>query len=125
MDEREIPIPEIDLSSFFKDVVWSALVKLATARLIAALPFLGWGPIGWITGAIVGMVGSAVYDAMEEAFNLQKIAFKNESFQKEFDSASVKLKLVAKDYGTESEEFKKQRESNVQALRKLVRFDNP
>ena len=120
---EEKSLPEIDLSSFLKDVAWAALIKLATARLVAALPFLGWGPIGWITGAVVAMVGNALYDAMAEAFTMQMIQFKNESMQRQFATASVKLQLIARDFGTESVEFKNARKENVAALSKLVRFD--
>ncbi len=121
MDAIEVPL-EIDLSSFIHDVAWAALVKFATSRLIAALPFLGWGPIGWITGAIVAMVGNVIFDAMAEAFDMQMIAFKNEALQHQFDTATVKLKIVARAYGTESVEFKKEREASVQALSKFVHF---
>ena len=128
MDEvkiQAVALPDIDLPAFLKDVAWAALVKMATARLIAALPFLGWGPIGWITGAVVAMVGSAVYDAMAEAFTLQMIGFKNEANQKAYDTASVKLKLIARDFGVESEEFKKARLENVKTLSALIRFGIP
>lgn len=123
MDKEKVPLPEIDLGSFIKDVAWAALVKLATARLIAALPFLGFGPLGWITGAVVAMVGSAVYDSMAEAFNLTHISFKNEAAQRAYDTASVKLKLIARDFGIESEEFKTLRAENVKALSALIKFD--
>lgn len=122
MDEEKVSLPEIDLSEFIKDVAWAALVKLATQKLIAALPFLGWGPMGWITGAVVGMVGSAVYDAMAEAFNLQMLNFNNEAYQRQYDSASVKLRIIARDFGTESEEFKKARKENAEALSRLIKF---
>ncbi len=121
MGETEIS-PQIDYASFLKDVVWVALVKLATAKLISALPFLGWGPIGWITGLVVGMVGAAVYDAMDEAFRLQMIQFKNEKFQREYDTASVKLKIVALNHGIDSPQFREERKKNVEALSKLVSF---
>lgn len=122
MGEKQIQTEGVDLTPILKDVIWAALVKLATARLIAALPFLGWGPMGWITGAIVGIVGAAVYDAMAEAFKLEMIEFKNEKFQREYDTAAVKLKIVAKNHGIDSPEFKAERKKNVEALSKLISF---
>lgn len=121
MDEKALP--ELDLGDFLKDVVWGAVVKVATARLIAALPFLGWGPMGWITAGIVAVVGNVVYEAMEEAFNLQKIVFKNDGFQKAYDTVSVKLKIIAHNYGVDSEEFKAARRANLLALQQLAKFD--
>jgi len=120
---EEKALPDIDLSSIIKDVAWAALVKLATARLIAALPFLGWGPMGLITGAVVAMVGSAVYDAMADVFNLQVIPFKNEALQRQYDTETVKLKIIAHNYGVDSEEFKKAKKDAVAVLARLAKFD--
>ncbi len=126
MDKEEIqPTTDLDFSQFLKDVAWAALVKFATARLIAALPFLGWGPMGWITGIVVSMVGAAVYDAMAEAFKLEMIEFRNEQFQRQWDTESVKLKIVAKNKGVDSPEFKEQRKKSVESLTKLVSFTQP
>ena len=113
---------EIDFSKFLKDVVFAAVIKLATQMLISALPWLGWGPMGWITGLVVSIVGNVIYDAMDEAFRLQMIQFKNDKFQREWDSASVKLKIVAMNHGVDSPEFKEERKKNVEALTKLVSF---
>ncbi len=121
MGEEKVSLPEIDLSSFIKDVVWQAVIKFATQKLLGWLPaWLIGGPVGWIVGAVVAMVGSAVYDAMAEAFNLQMIVFKNEGLQREFDSSSLKLKLIARDKGIDSFEFRKARLENVEKLSRLV-----
>jgi hypothetical protein len=114
---------EIDFSKLFKDVVFAALIKVATQSLISALPFLGWGPIGWITGLVVSIVGSAIYDALDEAFRLQMMVFKNEAYQKQWDTASVKLKIAYKNYGPDSPEYKKARKENVEALTNLISFN--
>lgn len=122
MGQEQVQTEGLDFSKFLKDVAWAALVRLATQNLIAALPFLGWGPLGWITGAIVGIVGAAVYDAMAEAFKLEMIEFRNEQFQRQWDTASVKLKIIAKNHGIDSPQFKEERKKNVEALSKLVSF---
>lgn len=117
------PVEGLDIGDVFKDLVWGALVKLALQRLFVALPFLGWGPIGWIVGIVAGMVAEALYEVMREAVDLQVIAFRNSAARKEFDSAGVKLKIIARDHGIESPEFQEARDTYRDTLRKLVVFN--
>lgn len=118
----EDQIQAIDAGDLFHDLVWLAIVKLVTGRLIAMIPFLGWGPLGIFTGWVVGVVMGWVYDAVKMAVELQLIHLKNEEHQRAFDSASLKLKLVARTHGVNSQEFKKAREENAKALAVFVTF---
>jgi hypothetical protein len=86
------------------------------------VPFLMWGPVGMITGFIVGKILDLVYDAVKMAVNLEVIRFKNEGLQKEFDSASLKLKLIARDKGVTSPEFLSARENHKKKLSEFVKF---
>ena len=81
-----------DLSGLFKDLLWDNLIKLALSNLFAAVPFLGWGPVGWFVTYIVTKYSDQFYAVMEMHFDLQAIAFKNEELRLAYDSASVKLK---------------------------------
>ena len=118
----EEQIQAVDAGDLFKSFVWDAIVKLVVGRLIAMIPFLGWGPIGIFTGWVVGIVMGWVYDAVKMAIDLQVIHFRNEEHQKAFDSASLKLKLIARDKGIHSPEFLIARQENAKALAVFVTF---
>lgn len=111
-----------DIGDIFKDLVWGALVRLALSKLFAAVPWLGWGPIGVIVGWIAGMLAEQLYDAMKMAVDLQLIYFKNEKLRRAFDDASVKLKIIAKDKGITSLEFQEARKAHRETLGRLVQF---
>lgn len=115
-------ILEINAGDLFKDLVWSAVIKAATNALTKAIPFLAMGPMPLITGLVVGLVGDFVYDQLKDAYNFQSVSFKNDQHRKEFDSAAIKLKLIARDKGINSDEFKTARQQYGDALAKFIRF---
>ncbi len=115
-------ITEIAVGDLFKDLVWGAIIKAATNALIKAIPFLAWGPMPMITGLIVGLVGDFLYDQLKDVYNFHSVSIKNEAHRKEFDSAGLKLKLIARDKGIDSDEFKTAREAYRESLAKFVRF---
>jgi len=126
MGETENPktgILEINAGDLFKDLVWSAIIKAATSALTKAIPFLAFGPMPLITSLVVGLVGDFVYDQLKDVYNFQSVAIKNEMHRREFDSAGLKLKLIARDKGIQSDEFKEARQKYADALAKFVRFD--
>ena len=112
-----------DIGDIFKDLIWDTLVKVALMKLFAAVPWLGWGPVGVLVGWIAGMLADALYEALRLAVDLQMITFKNEAHRRAFDDAGVKLKLIAKDKGIESPEFKEARVRHREALAVFVKFD--
>lgn len=112
----------MNFDEIFKNLIWDSLVKLALSRLFAAIPWLGWGPIGVLVGWIVGMFADQIYDALKLAVNMQVIVFRNEKLKAAYDKASVQLRIVAHDKGIESEEFRLEREKHKKALSELVRI---
>lgn len=56
-----------------KTLVWDNLVKAAIGRLFAAIPFLGWGPIGYLIGFIVTKITDYLYEVMKEWYNVESI----------------------------------------------------
>lgn len=111
-----------DIGDIFKDLVWDALVKAALGMLFRAVPWLAWGPLGVFVGWVVGLAAGYLYDAVKMAIDLQVIAFKNEAHRKAFDDAGVKLKIIAKDKGIDSPEFKEARELHKKRLAEFVHF---
>lgn len=113
---------ETNAGDLFKDLIWSAVIKAATQALIKAIPFLAMGPMPMIVGVIVGIVGDFLYAQLKDVYSFHSISIVNEQHRKEFDSASLKLKLIARDKGIDSDEFKTAREAQREALSRFVRF---
>lgn len=114
----------MDFAAAFKSLVWDQLVKLALSRLFAAVPLLGWGPIGWVVSWAVNWVATKIFDAVKLFIELEAIVFRNKQAQKEFETASIKLRLIAMGSGEGSPEFLAAREEHKSALSKFVRFDS-
>lgn len=113
----------MDLGDLFKDLVWNALVKAALSKLFAAVPLLGWGPIGFVITWIATRYADELYDGIKLFINIELIAFRNKEFEKMYANASVKLKIIAKDHGIESEEFKNARVQNRKSLEDFARYN--
>ena len=115
-----MPGPLPDIGDVFKDLVWDAIVKAALARLFAAIPWLGWGPVGILVSWVVGHFAEKLYGAMALAIDFRLIAYRNEQHRQAFETASVTLKIIARDQGIDSEQFQKAREAHAKALSKFV-----
>lgn len=63
-----------------------------------------------------------LFEATNLVIQLETIVLRNESHRKAFDNAAVKLKILARDKGVDSEEFRKARDEHKRALSELVQF---
>lgn len=117
-------IKEIDQASdIFKSLVWNSLVKAATNALFAAVPFLAWGPVGWLVNIIITKFADFLFAQAKEFIIFEAIQFRNKELQSKFDLASVELKLIAINKGVDSDDFKQARAKNVNDLSAFIRFD--
>ncbi|WP_374029782.1 hypothetical protein [Bdellovibrio bacteriovorus] len=107
----------------FKDLVWDSLISAALKQLFAAFPMLGFGPIGLFVTWVVTNFADKLYDRAKEYIALETIAFKNKQLEKEYNRESVKLKIIARGSGIDSEEFKQGRENAKKTMSNVVRFD--
>jgi hypothetical protein len=105
-----------------KELFWDVIVKRLIDRLFIAAPWLGWGPFGWAVTLILQKFTDKLYLLVKYAIDDSKIVFRNEEFKKEYDRASVKLRILLKEKGQDSPEFKAAREEHKNALSALVRF---
>lgn len=112
----------MDLGQIFKDLLWDALVAAALKRLFAAVPWLGWGPIGVLVTWIVGMFADEIFSGMKLAVDLEVIAIRNEIHRREYTVAAVALRSAAINFGTESPQFKEMRLEKVKKLSEFVQF---
>lgn len=113
----------IDFGQIFKTLIWDSLVSAALRQLFAAVPFLGWGPIGWLVSLIVTKVADYVYAAVDEFIDLKVIAFKKMELAREYSKVSLDLKNIALSKGIESDEFKAAREVGKKSLSALIKFN--
>ena len=107
----------------FKELVWDNLVKATLAEIFVAVPLLGWGPIGYVITALVTKYSDKLYNGINKVVDLKVIALKDEELKKEYDSANIKLKIIANSYGINSSEFEVARVANKKYLSQFVRFD--
>ncbi len=114
------------ISDLFKSLVWDALVNAAIKKLFAALPaWATWGPLGpfithWLTKFLDNL-----YVELAEWIDVKEILFKNKLLEKEFVRHYVILKSVAKQFGENSDEFKKERLESQKHFFAFVQPGNP
>lgn len=112
----------MDLSEIFKKLVWDTLVTVAIKQLFAAVPWLGWGPVGVIVGWVGGLVADQIYKALDMMVALQLIVIKNKALAKDFAAAALTLKEIGQAKGIDSPEFKEARDEHKKRLAELIHF---
>lgn len=112
----------MDFSEIFKSLVWDTIVKVALEQLFLAVPLLGWGPIGYVVSWIAVYFADKLYDVVKLAVDLEVIVIRNEVHKREYAGAAVKLKLLAKSKGVDSDEFKKARDEQKETLSRFIRI---
>jgi hypothetical protein len=111
------------IEDLFKSLVWDNLITVGLAALFQAAPFLAWWPCRPILDYVIRMFGDHLFATLKLTIDLQAIAFVNETHRRAFDSAAVHLKIIGRDKGPDSEEFRKAKENAKEALAKFVRFN--
>jgi hypothetical protein len=102
-----------------KELLWDTLIEGVLSSLLGGLP-------GFLSAMIIGVVTvftDKIYAALALIVDLRAIVFKVEGHRIEYDRASMKLKLVAREKGKDSPEYKAARNENKKALARLVHFD--
>lgn len=113
-----------DLGDLFKDLVWDTIIRAALARLFAAIPFLGWGPIGLIVSWLVTKYAGMLYDQLHEAVDFQLIVFRKEKLRDQWATEVLSLKEIAiNGAGVDSDDFKKQKELAKKTLSEFIAFN--
>lgn len=107
--------------NLFKRLVWDNLVEAAFIELYAAFPFLKVPPISWIIEPIIKHFLDAFYAGVSLFIVTEMIPIRNEALKVAYDREAVKLKIIAKNHGIESQEFLDAREKSKVGLSKFVR----
>lgn len=111
------------ITDLFKNLVWDNLIALGIEKLFRLLPFLGWGPIGFLVSKIIWKFSDVLFEVTDTFIDVKEIPIRNNNLRKEFDRESVKLMIIAREKGIDSIEFKTERENAKKSLSNLVRFN--
>lgn len=106
----------------FKDLVWDNLIEAGLAKLYLALPFLNIWPINSFINYIVKTYSDALYELMDETVDVGEIILRNENVKEVYGTEAVKLKIIAKNKGIDSKEFKDARIKSREKLRAAIRI---
>lgn len=106
----------------FKGIVWDNLIKAGTESLLKALPFLSIWPIGPIIRFVINKFSNYLFENLRLMVDLKAIAFVNDKDRKKFDEHAVKLKILERDYGLNSKQYKEERNKAHERFSQLVRY---
>jgi hypothetical protein len=114
---------ELDLGSIFKNLIWDLMIKQVIADALAWLPLGVAGPFGLVVTRLILLVSNNLYGRFEILVKLDTIILKNDVHQKFFENAQFKLKILAKEKGIDSQEFKNERTKMADDLWDLTRVN--
>lgn len=114
---------EIELLTIFRKIVWDVLSKKAIAKVMALLVINPSGVLGTIVLNILAKISEKAFEWVALEVKLESIKVVNEVHQSQFERAQLKLKLIARNSGIESDEFKKARVEEHEKLVKVVVFN--
>lgn len=114
---------EVDLSLIFKSMVWDLLIKQAIADALAWLPLSISGPFGIVIGKAIGWLGDKLFTYFITVVKIEDISLMNSIHDKMYKNAQLKLKIIAKESGVDSQEFKNENAKMQDALWDFVRFN--
>lgn len=114
-----------NIGDTFKDLVWDAVIKYALGKLFEAIPFLGKPIINLVVTMVFKFVAEWLYDGLKGIISFENTFFVNNDHRKAYDNASVAQKIIARDKGIDSPEFRKARDANKKALSDLTQWIHP
>lgn len=115
---------EIDISSLFKSMVWDVLLKRGIDILITSLSISPQGILAVIITKLIIIVANKLYPIIVQMVRIESVVLTDEVHQKSFERAQLKLKIIAKEKGIDSQEFKDAREKEKETLYKLIKFND-
>jgi hypothetical protein len=107
----------MSFEEILKKLIWDAAVQAALKALFAAVPWLGWGPLGVFVGFVVGIFADKFFEFAKTGFIAEVlIPVDNAILKRELDTRAVKLKMLAVEKGIDSKEFQESRRLHAKAL---------
>lgn len=114
MTEQANPTLEV-IEDLFHDTVWKAGVEGALTAIFTQAPWLNAWPLRPITQALIRFGAEKLFQQIKLFIDLKAISLVNAQHKRDFEKASVTLRVIAIKHGVHSEEFKNARE-NAKAL---------
>lgn len=119
------PLDIIDIVSdyAFKSLVWDIFFKNLAVKFVM---FFGMTPNGAAAIALTKIVlyfTEKAYVVFKKTVKVGTIVLANDVHQKSYERASLKLKIIAREKGIESDEFKNQRKIEHDKQADLVIFN--
>jgi hypothetical protein len=119
----ETAYPELDhAQDIFKSLIYDNLVSLALNALFAYASFLNIPGIRQAITFIVTRFADFLFTGLKLVTDLTAIHLVNKIAEDQYARASVTLKIIARNKGIDSKEFKDARELAKIALAKFVSF---
>lgn len=115
---------ELDISVVFKSMVWDVLLKKAISQMMVSLVISPTGFLGVLLTKVIIYVANKLYPIIVEFIKIESVVIKDEIHQKQYEHAQLKLKLIARKSGINSQEFKDAHEIEKNALYKLIKFND-
>lgn len=114
---------EIDLLSIFKQTIWSVLSEKVIVKTMAFLALSPQSFMGKIVAKLLVHLSEKMFEVLKEEIEVASIKLTNKIHQHDWERSQLKLRLIARGKGIDSEEFKKAREEEHEKLRKLVVYN--
>ena len=110
------------IQDVFKLVVWDNLRAFAIRSLFAGVPWLKVWPLGPIIKWLAGSISDTVFETIKLNIDLAALKFMDSNTERHFNDSIVKLKLIERDYGVESKEYKEARDDARKIFAAFIRF---
>ena len=116
--------PKLDqVQSIFKNLVWDNLIEAAIRAFFIYVPWLNIWPIAGAVRYILLIFTNHIFDSLKLVVDLQAIALLNEQHKNAYNRQLAKLKIIAREKGIESDEFKQERENAKKELARFVGYN--
>jgi hypothetical protein len=109
------------MNDVFKELVFDIIAREVIKRLIASIPILSFGPVGFVVTELLLKFAKMFYDTQKELLIFYKFQFVNEINQKAFDKEFQKLTTVNNDPNATPEQKQKALEDAKTKMAFLVR----
>jgi len=106
----------------FKDLIWDTGILAGELAIEGAVPFLALPVISTLERTIIHELSDWLFNQFVLLVDVAAIHLVNAEHQRAFDSASVKMKVIALDQGLNSPEYRKARTDATATLSKFVHF---
>lgn len=106
----------------FKELIWDPAIKGGELALETYVPFFALPVIKQIDEITIGTITDWIYSQIVLAVDIVAIKLVNAEHQAAYESASLKLKIIALEKGNTSNEYLQARTDALAALSKFTHF---